>query len=766
MSNDQLIISAYGSHNAAISMYYKGEYTVVEVERWLNSKNIGLVNYMPCSMPQIVFDEITEYLLNKAGKSEVDVYITGYIQNITPKFKINKHISVDHHLSHASAAFYQSPFNKSLIISFDGGGDGSYFNFYLGDRQKGIKLIKSLPNDLGFPYMLLADYLDDIKRDALTIGNLVYAGKLMGLCSYGNVKEEWMPAFKDYYKKFVYNGDSYIGGLELRNNAITELFTNIGIFDGFDFETTRFSGQLSWDIAATTQKAFEEVFLELSGEYLEEYKDLPLCISGGCGLNVLLNARLLEMKGGDLFVPPNTNDCGISAGALLWYIAPSSQVDLTYAGLPILDEKEFSSYVQDTSKYTVYENVTIKELAEFISNSNIVGLIQGNSEHGSRALGNRSIICNPVGDMKDVLNHKVKHREWYRPFAPIVRLEDANKYFEFDYETESRHMTYVANVRDEYRELLPAITHTDGTARLQTVTRMQNPLIYDLITELEPLVGHGVILNTSFNVNGKPILTRLSDAFKILDESELDAIYYKNNLIFKKRDARKFKRSPVYSSKKEMDGIGINAFLFETSPTLHDILNENLNKLKDKNNVVIVTDEETKRKFDLSAFSVYTVEKRHVYMKNFHKCNDVLSAFDKIRMLWTKEVLLENKYLNSHHVFIDLSRIDTKSFEKILGNLVTMAQNSTHLILSSQKNLTNKIFDDVWMINKFGKPIGELHPTTTFFGGSYELVEWLSNQWEAMYLWYGQLGKISLIDREYLDPAIMNKIEQVKLIEE
>ena len=179
--------------------------------------------------------------------------------------------------------------------------------------------------------MLLADYLEDIKRDSLSIGNLVYAGKLMGLCSYGNVRDDWMPAFTRYYKQFVYSGDSFIGGAELRAKAITELFGAIGLLEGFNFEKTRFSGQVAWDIAATTQKAFEEVFLELAGDYLEKYKHIPLCVSGGCGLNVLLNARLLEMKGGNVFVPPNTSDCGISVGGILWHIAPKYPVDLTYS---------------------------------------------------------------------------------------------------------------------------------------------------------------------------------------------------------------------------------------------------------------------------------------------------------------------------------------------------------------------------------------------------------------------------------------------------
>lgn len=763
--NDFLVISAYGSHNAAISMYYRGEYTVVEVERWLNSKNAGLVNYMPCNHPQVVFDEITEWLLEKAGKQTVDLFITGYINKIVPKFKYVKQVAVDHHLAHAAAAFYQSPFDKSLVISFDGGGDGSYFNIYEANRNTGIKLLHRLPNDLGFPYMLLADYLEDIKRDSLSIGNLVYAGKLMGLCSYGNVNPEWLPHFIEYYRKFVYSGDSYIGGLELRTKAVSELLQGIGLWEGFDFENTRFSGQVSWDIAATTQKAFEEFFLELAGPWLEQYKDWPLALSGGCGLNVLLNARLLEMKKGNVFVPPNTNDCGISVGGILVHTAPKYQVDLTYSGLPVMDEREFSSYIQDGSKYHVYENVSVQELAEFVADNNIVGVIQGNSEHGSRALGNRSIICNPSGNMKDVLNHKVKHREWYRPFAPIVRLEDSNKYFHYDYNVESRHMTFVATVRDEYKEVLPAITHEDGTARLQTVTRLQNELIYDLITEFEKYAGHAVILNTSFNVNGKPILTRLSDAFEILDKSEMDAIYFKGNLIFKKKDARKFKRSPVFTSKKARAGIGINAFVFEKEGQ-HDTIKSNLDALRGRENVVIITDDETKRKHDFTGFHVYTVEPRHIYFKHFHKQTTVIGSYDKLRLLWTKEALNEDRYMASHHVFVDLAQFDVATFPKELNNLITMSQNDAHLILSAQRGLVNNTFSEKYLEDKFGRGIGDLHPTVKFFGGSFENVEWLSNQFEAMYIWYAGLDKVSQLDYEYLPLGILGSVDKVKLIEE
>ena len=157
----------------------------------------------------------------------------------------------------------------------------------------------------------------------------------------------------------------------------------------------------------------------------------------------------------------------------------------------------------------------------------IIGVARGRSEHGPRALGNRSIICNPaIPEMKDTLNEKVKHREWYRPFAPVVRLEDVSKYFEW--QRESRWMSFCPKVREEWREKLSAITHIDGTARVQTVTREQNEWLYDLLTEFEKQSGIGVLLNTSFNVDGKPILSTIRDAFSILEKTEMDGLIIQN----------------------------------------------------------------------------------------------------------------------------------------------------------------------------------------------------------------------------------------------
>jgi carbamoyltransferase len=192
----------------------------------------------------------------------------------------------------------------------------------------------------------------------------------------------------------------------------------------------------------------------------------------------------------------------------------------------------FQHYYQSVECWQ--EEFNIEKIVNDIVKGNIIGIARGNSEHGPRALGNRSIICNPaISDMKDVLNEKVKHREWYRPFAPVVRLEDVSKYFEW--EGESRWMNFCPLVKEEWREKLPAITHVDGTARVQTVTREQNEFIYDLLTEMDKQTGVGVLLNTSFNVNGKPILTSLKEAFQVFQTSQMDGLIIENYYLTKYR---------------------------------------------------------------------------------------------------------------------------------------------------------------------------------------------------------------------------------------
>jgi carbamoyltransferase len=265
---------------------------------------------------------------------------------------------------------------------------------------------------------------------------------------------------------------------------------------------------------------------------MDQYKDLPVCITGGCGLNILLNTRLVEEFNEEVFVGPDPNDCGIALGLMLDKIKPKEAVDVTYSGTKLLDLDILADYLQTTYQNFKGDILDIDTLVQDLSQGKIVGVARGRAEHGPRALGNRSIICNPsIPNMKDILNEKVKHREWYRPFAPVVRLEDVNKYFHWD--KESRWMSFCPKVKEEWREKLAAITHVDGTARVQTVTREQNEWLYDLLTKFEEKTGIGVLLNTSFNVDGKPILSTIRDAFTILEKTELDCLVIENYYIQK-----------------------------------------------------------------------------------------------------------------------------------------------------------------------------------------------------------------------------------------
>jgi carbamoyltransferase len=535
-------IAYYGSHNAALAIEQDGKVvSVIEVERFIGYKNSGIAQYkVPKHKSYRDFKEIIRDIL-KFVKEEyginhyenciainTDVVIDHELIHTAFAIPADNYYAYHHHQAHAAGTFYQSPHKEMLVFSFDGGGDDGKFIVFHCVRGKDPAYLEKLScpghghwvgYDLGFPYMLFGHYLKDINFEPLSEGNLVYAGKIMGLVSYGKVKEEWLNDFIDFYKSDP-QGDTY-------QEKIDVLGEKIGI--KFDIEN-RLEGQLAWDIATTSQRAFEECFLEIAKPYFDLFPDLPIGITGGCGLNILLNTRLVNEFNKEVFVGPNPNDCGIAVGLLAGFTKPEEPMDVTYAGLPLLDKNMFQYYFSNSSWWK--DELNMNDVIDDLAEGKIIGVARGRSEHGPRALGNRSIICNPsFPEMKDILNAKVKHREWYRPFAPVVRLEDVNKYFEWD--RDARWMSYAPVVREEWREKLAAITHVDNTARVQTVTREQNPWLYDLITMFEAKTGIGVILNTSFNVNGMPILTTLKDAFKVYENSDMDTLIIENEYIRK-----------------------------------------------------------------------------------------------------------------------------------------------------------------------------------------------------------------------------------------
>jgi carbamoyltransferase len=537
------IISIHGSHNAAIAF---GRPTspviqVVEIERLLGYKNAGLAQYKTVpSADEIVqqavrLGELLGYgpTFDLCTSTNIDV-IHGRPNGVWEKVFHNRTIQANkkvfgptHHLCHACGTFYQSPFEKAVIVSFDGGGDDGFFDIFMAEnRIDGPKQVVSHRMDLGFAYMVFGAYIDAIRFEpSLSDGNLIYSGKLMGLCGYGKAVEKWVEPMMRFYRAKP-DGNNY-------ETLIKTLSDEIGITLSWQPEK-RLKGQAAYDLAATSQRVFEELFFELAAPTINSRSDLPICVTGGCALNVLLNTRIkMTWPDRTVFVAPNSSDCGIAVGNLLYHLRPKTSANIIYAGLPLLDLESVAHHWYPISSQVSWERLDDGKLVDLLAVGKIIGVARGFSEHGPRALGNRSILCDPAfPQMKDVLNSKVKHREWYRPFAPVVRTEEANAYFEVL--EESPYMSFAFKVRDEWQTKLSSVTHVDGTARVQTLRRDDNPWLYGLLGKFRAKTGHGVLLNTSFNVNGQPILSTVKEAFQILTTTQLDGILIQDNLFLKK----------------------------------------------------------------------------------------------------------------------------------------------------------------------------------------------------------------------------------------
>ena len=417
-----------------------------------------------------------------------------------------------HHETHAAATFYQSPFKEALIVSYDGGGDDGHFNVYSANNM-GVRFLNRIESDFGGGYLLCGSLVREVGEKSRH--QLALAGKLMGLCGYGKVIPEFVPAFEEFFFDRDYEKLSNWTNLPLKNvkKPWKDPLTNWA-----------FEGQYAYDIAATAQEGFENAFFEVLDRY---DPNIPLCLCGGAALNVLVNEKIKEKYDRPLYVPPNPHDGGLSLGHLFMYREPTERVDITYSGLPLLDRNKLPEYIE---KYNA-KKVNKKEIAEIIKDGKIIGLVYGDSEVGPRALGNRSIVCDPnIADMKDILNSKVKFREWYRPFAPFCKKEEAHKWFETRNFDNLEYMSYAPRVKVD---TLPSITHEDGTARLQVVTEESHSHFYELLTEFGKISETNVLLNTSFNIRGYPILSSIEDALYALNNTEMDYVVIEDYLFGK-----------------------------------------------------------------------------------------------------------------------------------------------------------------------------------------------------------------------------------------
>ena len=432
-----------------------------------------------------------------------------------------KFVYVNHHLSHACSTFLTSPFDEAAIMTLDGGGEIATSAFHRGiGRRVETFWTHNAPDSLGFLYSTLTKYLG-FKPEC-------DEGKVMGLAPYGE------PRYLREFEKLIQYDDQ--GTFRLDMSYFTfqfggdrwyspKLVALLGPPRAPESELT----QHAKDVAATLQHVLEQVAVRLARRLHREFPSKNLCLAGGVALNSVMNGKIFEQTPFEnVFIMPAASDAGTSLGNVLYVHnmllerARCAPLDNAYWGPSFKDEEVLAALEAERENVSwVRHPDPAAEAARLLSENKILGWFQGRMEFGPRALGNRSILANPTHpDMKDIVNARVKFREAFRPFAPSATLERAHDYFEFSCETP--YMLLVVPVRPGFRERLPAITHVDGTARLQTVTEAQNPRYYRLIRELGKRTGIECVLNTSFNVRGQPIVNTPAEAVTCLLKTGLD----------------------------------------------------------------------------------------------------------------------------------------------------------------------------------------------------------------------------------------------------
>jgi carbamoyltransferase len=465
----------------------------------------------------------------------------------------------EHHEAHQASAYYPSPFNAAAILTIDGVGEWATASYGFGNG-KDLTILKELhfPDSLGLLYSAFTYFT----------GFRVNSGeyKLMGLAPYGAprykdlILSEMLDLKEDGSIRLNLSYFDFLGGLKMTNRRFAKFFG--GPPRKPETEIT----QREMDIAASIQAVIEEAVLRMANHVYKETNQKNLCLAGGVALNCVANGRLLrEGPFDDIWIQPAAGDAGGALGAALsvWhrYLGNARKNDTkhdrqqgSYLG-PSFSEQSTTKFLETNGYvYALLDSGNrAKTIAGLIADGKIVGYMAGRMEFGPRALGARSILGDARRqDTQTVMNLKIKYRESFRPFAPTVLEEKASEYFEID--RPSPYMLLVASVRKERclaqsskdgmpmlerlkvkRSDIPAITHLDYSARLQTVSKRDKPDYHEIISEFEKLTGYAVIVNTSFNVRGEPIICTPEDAYRCFMRTEMDVLIIDNFILFKEK---------------------------------------------------------------------------------------------------------------------------------------------------------------------------------------------------------------------------------------
>jgi len=490
---------------------------------------------------------------------------------------INKIKFSEHHYSHAASAFYPSPFNEAVILTLDGVGEWATTTVAIGKENK-IEMKKEIhfPHSIGLLYSAFTYYT----------GFKVNSGeyKVMGLAPYGQPKykdlilKELVDLKEDGSFRLKMKYFNYATGLSMTNDKFSNLFGQKTRDPNKDLLT-----QFHMDIAASIQAVTEEIILKLTSSISKENNIKNLCLAGGVALNCVANGKILKNNiFKNIWIQPAAGDAGGSLGAALafWHKElgkerkPNLELDDmqgSYLGPSFSDEEIEIKLNSLGAKYEKFEEEKLlDEISNELSKQKTVGWFQGRMEFGPRALGARSIIADPRSDkMQKELNLKVKFRESFRPFAPSILREDVNKWFDLD--ADSPYMLLVANVKKNIqipmsekdknlfgieklnvkRSTVPAVTHVDYSSRVQTVHMETNPKYYKLLKKFKEITNCSILVNTSFNIRGEPIVCNVNDAFKCFMGTNLDILVCGNFILKKEKQEKSLINN--YKNKVDLD---------------------------------------------------------------------------------------------------------------------------------------------------------------------------------------------------------------------
>jgi carbamoyltransferase len=449
----------------------------------------------------------------------------------SPKAKVHM---IEHHLAHLASAFYVSPFEEAASLSIDGFGDFVSTKWALGKENK-LKVLGQVgfPHSSGIFYTALTQYL----------GFPHYGDeyKVMALAAFGT------PSFKAEFREIIYPDVKKGFELELayflhHNNGVEmnwdRGYPNLSVCYSQKlidrFGPARAKGepldQRHYDLAASLQQAFEYIYFHLLNQLQKSTGSKNLCLAGGCAFNSVANGKIREKTPFEhLFIQPAAGDAGTALGSAL-YVQHTmlgqprrTQLKHVYLGPQYQKKRIEQALVTSQLHYEeLDEGQLIKKTAKALADGKILGWFQGRMEFGPRALGNRSLLADPRRkEMKDILNERIKHRESFRPFAPSILREETENYFET--EDQDPFMVRVLKIKPEKQSAIPAVSHVDGTGRVQAVDQNTNPKYWSLIRNFQELTGVPVLLNTSFNEN-EPIVCSPEDALNCFAHSEMDAL--------------------------------------------------------------------------------------------------------------------------------------------------------------------------------------------------------------------------------------------------